>query len=203
MIVQISLKLGSLNLAQTLLNSDFFTSSMTGNVHFAGAEVVAQVVVVKGASTTLRTTFNLPLYPTKTSDLAKYLDLLRRELTKIKSMVQYVANAQSVLDLDRVAIVESAGMTVKGYTNPLTRVFNAVCSAPNTLSFTAKGGVNGHEWQYTYDVINFTGRIALETSTVAHIDVSALAKGDVACFHKALIAGETTYWDGPVIVTVV
>jgi hypothetical protein len=69
---------------------------------------------------------------------------------------------------------------------------------------TAQGGANANEWQYTPDIVNYTGRIAVATTTKARTEIPNLKKGtEYAFFHKAIISGTNTDWEAPVILMVI
>jgi len=205
MTITIILKLAQQNNPQLLVSGDRFVTDMTGNPHFVGAEVVAQIAVVKVAITSLRGIINMAKYKDQPGDTAKARDTLCREINKLKNMVEYIANGSTVADIDRVNIAHSAGMEVKGYTNPETHIFTVTLGPKSgSLTLTAAGSKNAHEWQYTFDVINYTNRVALPTQTVAHAQIDNLPlKSDVACFHKSIEPGIDNNWDGPIVITVV
>ncbi|MFM9840116.1 MAG: hypothetical protein ACKVOQ_17755 [Cyclobacteriaceae bacterium] len=53
------------------------------------------------------------------------------------------------------------------------------------------------------DATNFTGRIAADTTTTASTDIVDLKIGTrYAFFHKAIVAGIATDWEGPLFITV-
>jgi hypothetical protein len=203
--VQIVLDLKGSNNAQELVDADHYTTCMTGNGKFAAADIVAQVTATKTAVTNLRAAINAPTSDTKTDDIGIARDALDRNLTKLASKVEDLANDAATLDVNRVDIVHSAGMNVKNHVHPRKRQFTATNGdLSGTAYLTAPGGASAHEWQYTTDMANFTGRLAAPTTTVANTEIGNLKKGiGYAFFHKAIVPGTKTDWDGPVFLTVI
>ena len=198
--VQIALKLEEMNHAEMLQSSDFYISSMTGNNYFKAAEVVAQVTKVKNSSTALKTATMLPATDTKTNTVDKARDVLNRDVTKLKNMVQDIANDPAVADSDRENIVLSAGMNMKAQKHRSQRIFSVTHNGiSGSVILTAKGGAKAHEWQYTEDLDNYANREATSTTTVAKTEIKGLKRGiEYAFFHKAIFTGEDTEWEGPV-----
>lgn len=72
--------------------------------------------------------------------------------------------------------------------------------AEGSVHLTATGGANAYVWQYTSDVVNFTGRVAAITTTTSTTDSSGLKSGSKsAFFHKPIVVGPSTDWEGPLI----
>ncbi len=74
-----------------------------------------------------------------------------------------------------------------------------------TVRLMAEGVHRGfHEWQYTADVINFTNRVSIDSTTTAHTDVRGLVSATkYAFFHKQIVAGTTSDWEAPVLLTII
>jgi hypothetical protein len=202
--VQVALNLQGSNNAQVLVDADNYVTNMTNNPNFSAPEIVAQVAVTKTSSASLRTVMAAPTSDTKTDDIRIARDVLDRNVTKLARQVEDVANDPSTPDANRVDIVHSAGMNVKSQVRPQRHKFTASnADVSGTVILTAQGGANAHEWQYTNDLTNFTGKIAATSTTTAHTEVSGLKKAtEYAFFHKAIIAGVKTDWEGPVFLTV-
>jgi len=202
--VQVVLNLGSSSNAEVLVAADHYTTDMTGNTHFSAADITAQVTATKTAVTNLRAAINAVTSDTKTDDIRIARDVLDRNLTKLASKVEDVANDPSTSDGSRVDIVHSAGMSVKNQVHPQKHQFTADNGdVSGTVDLTAQGGANANEWQYTTDLINFTGKIAAPTTTKATTEIANLKKGtEYAFFHKAIISGVKTDWEGPVFLIV-
>jgi hypothetical protein len=148
---------------------------------------------------------NAPISDAKTDNINVARDVLDRMLNILASKVEAVANSPTLVDEQRVGIVHSAGMEVKTQVIPKKRVF-AVTSGKveGSVHLTASGGANAHEWQYTSDVLNFTGRIIVPTTTVSSTDINGLQIGTkYAFFHKSILPGASTDWEGPLMMTVV
>jgi len=201
---KIVLNLGSISNAQVLIDADHYTTDMTGNTHFTATDTVAQVATVKTAVTNLRTAINEPTSDTKTDDIAIARDALDRALRKLANKVEDLANDPSTPDANRVNIVHSAGMSVKNQVHPQKHIFTASnTDISGTVLLTAQGGAKANEWQYTTDIINFTGRVPVASTTKAHTEIPNLKKGtEYAFFHKAIVAGTNTDWEAPVILMV-
>lgn len=198
--VQIALKLEDMSHAEMLQASDFFISSMTGNIYFKAAEFVAQITKVKGSTTALKTATMLPVSDTKTNIVGKARDVLNRDVTKLKNMVQDVANDSAVADSDRENIVLGAGMNLKAQKHMPQRMFTVTHNGiSGSVILKAKGGVKAHEWQYTEDLDNYSNREAISTTTVAKAEIKGLKRGiEYAFFHKPVITGVETEWEGPI-----
>ena len=87
--------------------------------------------------------------------------------------------------------------------NPKKHVFSGkIGSVPTSILLSAEGGANAHEWAYAADLVNFSDRDNLESTTVAHTVVEGLnRKTDYAFFHKAVYPGNANVWEGPIFVT--
>jgi hypothetical protein len=201
---QINLGLKDSSNAQLLVDADSYVTHMTDNPRFAAAEFVAQITKTKIATTAFRAAVNAPTSDTKTDDIKKAREALERELTKLKNEVEGLANDPATPDADREAIVHSAGMKLKGRNHAPSRVFMVENDEiSGTVYLSAPGGANAHEWQYTSDVANGTGRIAIDTTTVASTEIAGLQKGtEYAFFHKAIVVGTKTDWEGPILLIV-
>jgi len=202
--IEINLSLSDYNDAELLVLCDSYVAQMTSNPMFAAPEMVAQVAKVATSITTLRNNINAIESMNKKDAINKASDNLRRYVSKLKNMVCDQANDPDVADIDRESIVHGAGMVVKSSGEHPTNVFKAVLGViSGTIKLSAHGNVNGHQWKYTFDTKEFTNCIHLDSTTVAEIEIQGLpVKTDVACFHKAVIAGIKTDWEGPVIITV-
>jgi hypothetical protein len=203
--VKIVLGLQNSSNAEVLVDADHFSADMTGNSHFTAADITAQVTAVKTAVTNMRNAMNEATSDTKTDDIKVARDALDRALRKLANKVEDTANDASVIDANRVNLVHSAGMNVKDQVHPQKRQFAASnTDISGTVLLTAQGGANANEWQYTPDIVNYTGRIAVATATKARTEISNLKKGtEYAFFHKAIISGTNTDWEAPVILMVI
>lgn len=205
MFIQIVLSLKESNNAQIMVVADHYISSMLSSTFFTDSIVANQMEKVKDATNNLRNKMNAPLYGTQSEDIAAARDVLDRALTKLKNIVQDIANDSAVADANRVTIVHSAGMTEKAQVHPQARKFTVKQGdISGTVVLTAQGGANANEWQMTTDIEKCTNRIPLPTTVPAKTIVSNLQKKtDYAFFHRAVISGTETNWEGPIIITVV
>ena len=199
--IQIVLGLGSCSNAQVLIDGDHYVTCMTGNTYFAPTAITEVLTACKTAITNLRAAINAPVSGTKTDSVKITRDAVDRNLTILGGKVEEVANDPSIPDAKRVEIVHSAGMDAKNQAHPQRRKFTvSPAGISGTVHLTAQGGAKAHEWQYTSDVINFTGRIAVTTTTKGFTDIPNLKKGtEYAFFHNAIIANVNTGCEGPII----
>jgi hypothetical protein len=199
--IKVVLGLADCSNAQVLVKGDDYTTCMTGNLRFAAIPIVEQVTKTKTSITDLRATLNAPPSNTRTDNIRTARDTVDRNITILGSKVEEVANDPSVADSERLEIVHSAGMDAKDQAHRSKLSFIvADTEISGTVHLTAKGGANAHEWQYTSDVINFTGRIAAPSNTEAKINIANLKKGtEYAFFHKAIVPKTDTNWEGPII----
>lgn len=202
--VQVVLNLRDSSNAQVLIDADHYTTDMTGNLNFTATDITTQVTATKTAVTNLRAAINAATSDTKTDNIKIARDVLDRNLTKLASKVEDVANDPSTADTNRVNIVHSAGMNVKDQVHPQKRVFSASNGEiSGEVDLMAQGGAKAHEWQYTTDLANFTNRVAAATTTKASTEITGLKKGaEYAFFHKAIVADTKTDWEGPVFLVV-
>lgn len=202
--IQVVLGLGRCSNAQVLIDGDQYVTCMTGNPYFAAPAVTEAVTASKTDITNLRAAINAPVSSTKTDNVRMARDTLDRSLGVLRAKVEEVANDPSIPDAKRIAIVHSAGMDTKSQTRPSRHRFT-VSNTENSgvVHLTAQGCANAHDWEYTEDVINFTGRISVHPTTVAHTDIPNLKKvTEYAFFHKAIEPGKRNEWEGPIILIV-
>jgi hypothetical protein len=202
--IQVVLKLSSRSNAQILIDGQHYVVCMTGNPYFAAEEDVALVATCKGSITGLSTAVNAPISETKTDVIKIGRDKVDRNLTMLGARVEEVANDPSIPDSQREEIAHSAGMETKTSPQPKTRVFSVRNTRVSGVVYLiAKGRAKAHEWQYTTDVINFTGRIAANSTSQANTTIPGLKKGtEYAFFHKAIMAKGETDWEGPILLIV-
>jgi hypothetical protein len=202
--IKVALKLASCSNSQLLVKGDHYVNSMTGNAHFAAPSIADHVAICKTDVTNLRAAINAPMSDTKMDNIRIARDALIRDLTVLGTKVEEVANDPSLPDSKRLEIVHSAGMEAKDQVHPAKHVFSAENSnISGTVHLSAPGGAKAHDWEWTTDVINFTGRVSLTPTTKASTDIQNLKKGtEYAFFHKAIIPQEDTDWEGPVILLV-
>ncbi|SRR5258706_5834619 len=202
---KIVLNLRSTSNAQVLVTATHITTNMTGNPLFAGADIVTQVTATGTATTNLRNAMSAPLSDTKTDNVRVAREVLDRNLTILAAKVEAVANSPTLVDSQRVGIIHSAGMEVKIQVIPKKRVFSVTRGIiEGSVHLTAQGGANAHEWHYTSDVVNFSGRVPMNTTTKSSTDLNGLTSGSkYAFFHKPIQAGISTGWEGPLYVMVI
>ena len=202
--VKIVLNLDSTSNAQVLVDAAHYTTNMTVNPLFAEADMVAQVAATVTATTNLRSAMIAPISDAKTDNISAAREALDRNLNILAAKVEAVANSPTLVESQRIGIVHSAGMEVKAQTLPKKRVFSVtIGNTEGSVHLTATGGANAHEWQYTSDVENFKNRIAVVTTTKSSTDLSGLKSGSkYAFFHRSVVSGVTTDWEGPLMMIV-
>jgi hypothetical protein len=200
-----ALGLGSTSNAQVLVDATHITTNMTGNALFAAADIVAQVAATVTATNNLRTAMTAPISDAKTDNIAAARETLDRNLNILAAKVEAVANSPTLVDDQRLGVVHSAGMDVKTQGGRKKGVFSvAHGDIEGSVHMTAEGGAKAHEWQYTSDVVNFSGRVAAVTTTTANTDITGLHSGTkYAFFHKPIVPGVITDWEGPLFGMVV
>lgn len=203
--VKTALNLGQTSNAQILVEAAHYITNMTGNSLFAAADITAQVTTTNTALTALRTVMNAPTSDMKVDNVNVARDVLDRNLIILAGKIEALANNPSLPDDQRVGIVHSAGMEVKGQPSPQKRVFAVTQGeVSGSAELTAASGAKAHEWHYTSDVVNFTNRIAAPSTTTSRTVINALTPGTrYAFFHKPIAAGTVTEWEGPLFCTVV
>lgn len=199
--IQVVLGLGSCSNAQVLINGDHYVTCMTGNAYFAAAPIVQALANCRTAIANLRAAINAPVSASKTDVVRLAREVLDRNLTILGAKVEEVANDPAIPDAKRIEIVHSAGMETKDQGHVQRRKFSVSnTEVSGMVHLTAQGGAKAHEWQYTPDVINFTGRIAVPTTTTGYTDIPGLKKGtEYAFFHKPIVANGNNGWEGPIV----
>ncbi|GHN02292.1 hypothetical protein WSM22_37810 [Cytophagales bacterium WSM2-2] len=138
----------------------------------------------------------------KTSTVKAARDGLDHELTVLASMVEAAANDPAVRDDQRVPIVQSAGMDVKSKGGGKSKLQFAVAQGGSSGSviLTAEAGARGHEWRSTPDIEKYENQTPLATTTLSRVEVTGLTVGiKMAFFHRPIIPGKNTDWEGPII----
>ncbi len=202
--IQINLGLSLKTNSEILVDGGQYVTCMNLNPYFLAAAIVAQVATTKAAIIAFHAVLNAPTSDTKTDDIKVARDVAEREITALALMVQTVANDASLPDIQRPVIVASAGMQDKVKTPRGKQKFtahNTVISG--TTHLTAQGKADANDWAYSLDTVGFTNRVVVDTTTAAHTDIPGLPVGtEVAFFHKAVIAGVTTAWEGPIFLKI-
>ncbi len=202
--IQIVLNLKMKNNADVVAMANRYVANLTGNSLLNSAEIVKQTEVVKTLADALSALMCKPVYEAKAANLRVSRENLDRELTILAGQVEAVANSSSTVDSDRIGIVESAGMDIKTYPSRSKRVFGVTNGdISGSVKLVAEGGARAHEWQYTSDLVNFTNRVAAQTTVRGSSEITGLSKGVYAFFHKPIYSDRVVDWEGPIINTVV
>jgi len=191
--------------AEVVVDSGNYTTAMTGNSRFSAPAIVAQIAAVISATTALSDALKAPTSDTKTDDINIARAALDYQLDKLAGMVADVANEPTVPDDQRVAIVHSAHMDAQGHNHPQKHTFTVKnTEISGTVHLTAEGGdAVAHEWEHTYDILTFLNRVHEESTSRADTYVEGLTKkAEVAFFHKPIIAGRKTVWEGPIFLVI-
>lgn len=200
----IVLDLNGINNAQVVIDADHYTTCMTGNPFFSDPDTVAQVTATSNATANMREAVAAPVSEAKTDNIRIARDRLNRSITKLAGKVQSLANDPEISDLVRLEIIHNAGMSEKGQTHRQKNQFTVKNGdISGTVRLTAKGGVNAHEWQYTTDIANLKDRFASPSTTTAKTEITNLEEATkYAFFHKPIIAGANTDWEGPIYLVI-
>ena len=201
---KIVLDLNRINNSQVVIDADHYTTCMTDNPQFADDATVAAVTATKSATTNMRAAVSAPISETKNDNIRIARDVLNRCLINLASRVEALANDPEISDLVRLDIIHGAGMIEKGQTRRQKNQFSVKNGdISGTVLLMAQGGANAHEWQYTTDVIDFTGRIASKTTTTASTKIIGLKQAvKYAFFHIAIKPGIDTDWEGPIFLVI-
>ncbi len=202
--VIVVLNLSATNNAGVLADSVLYTTAMTGNAFFAAADVVAQIAATVTATTNLRNAMGAPTSDVKTDNIKIARETLERVMKALAAKVENIANSPTLPDDQRVSVVHSASMQVKGKASSQKQVFAVTQGdVAGSVFLTAAAGAKAHEWQYTADVIDYTGRTAAQTTTTGRTAITGLTSGNkYAFFHKAITSGAVNNWEGPLFLKV-
>lgn len=208
------LNLGGTNDVQVCVDADAYCNSITAasNPNFiapavsapVAASIAAQVTLTRTAVTALRTAIAAPVSATRSDTITANRSVVDSNLNILGNMVENVANAPAVLDVNREGIVHSAGMRTKSPGGRKITEFSVKnLNIHGSVQLDAPGGVAAHMWEYTSDAVNFTNRQLAETTTVASTVISGLTSGvNYAFFHKPVSNKGVQPWDGPVFLIV-
>ncbi len=211
--VQIVLSVALSNDAQLCIDSDDYTNAISAasNPNFAAPAVsstiaamfISQVAAAKAATVALRAAIAAQPSITRNDTIRTARAALESQLTILANLVENVANAPSVLDINREGIVHSAMMKVKAKPNRGKKKFEAMhTELSGSIRLVAEGSANAHLWEYTEDIEKYTNRISTEPTTVANTIISGLVRGtEYALFHKAITPNGPNVWEGPVFIT--
>jgi len=202
--LQIALGLRKFSNPQLLVEADRYITCIKGNPTFDGASIISRLSATELATAKMRQAVSAPISENKTQAIRIARDSLERYIKGMANEVGNIANAPGIPDVQRVAIFHSAGMKIKTQVIPQKRCFKAVNnSISGSVHLTAQGCKKAHEWQYTIDIENFTGRIPVDSTTKASTNITGLKElTKYAFFHKPIIARTTTDWEGPIFLVV-
>ena len=194
-----------MNNAEIMAEASHYTAEMNRSGNFAETPAIALIGAVETANAQMQSCINRPSYGAQHQDIAQCRDVLERHLHALVSFVETAANHPSVPDAAREAMVANAGMRLCRHSGSHKRSFSAACGElSGTVCMTAAAGAVAHEWCYTEDIVHFTGRIAASSTTKGKTVITGLKRlTEYAFFHKPIVVGEETEWEGPIIVAVV
>ncbi len=196
----IVLELDKKSNAQVLLDGGYYVVCLTDNPNYSAADIIALLLLIKSALTTMLNACNAAVSETKQSDIDIARDTVERYLKMMAGKVEGVVNAPGLTDEQRIQKLDSSGMHSKNHPHTQRHKFTVKCTALGKVHLTAQGMANAHEWQYTKDVLNFTNRIPAKSTTTSYTDIEGLEnKKEYAFFHKAIIAKQDTDWEAPII----
>lgn len=144
----------------------------------------------------------------RTGQKASRVRTARKEVNRclrvLAHEVEKIANRPGLDDDWRETIVLSAGMKLRHVNQRQPQAFEAQRGDESgTALLKAKGGANANEWQSTTDLLYFSNRVSHKTTTRARTVITGLApKVKHAFFHRAIISGKETSWEGPIFLEV-
>jgi hypothetical protein len=209
------LDLSGTNDVQICTDGDAYISSISdpNNPNFrepavsapVAAMIAAQLQLTQTSIISLRAAIAAPMAPNKSDLVQMARASVDSNLSMLANLVENVANAPSVPDLAREAIVHSANMVLKAGKSRTKAVFSVSQNKESgSVHLVAEGNANAHLWEYTTDTVHFSNRLAAEPTTVANTNITGLKKlTSYAFFHKAIVPNQTNSWEGPVFLDVV
>jgi hypothetical protein len=144
----------------------------------------------------------------RTGQKASRVRAARKEVNRclrvLTHEVDKIANRPGLDDDWRETIVLSAGMKVRQVRPRRPQTFEAKRGDKSgTVLLKAKGGVYANEWQSTTDLVEFSNRVTHTTTTKAKTLITGLTpKVKHAFFHRAIVSGKETSWEGPIFLEV-
>jgi hypothetical protein len=201
--INVVLNLASTTNAELAAAASNYTQCISSDPTFPEADFKSLVTQVNTSNTRFQSLMMAPISESKTEDVRAAREDLELSLQVLANEVEALANKKGLTDDERVAVVHRAGMQVKAKAPKKKRTFDVVAGdAPGTAEMTAEGGPRAHEWQMTHDVVNFTSRVQLPTTTAGITTVTGLQPGTVyAFYHRGVVAGKVQEWEGPILFT--
>jgi|GEM_PF-1448118 len=203
--VLVALGLSAINNSGMVIFARHLAACITGQTIFDLPEITAQVALMLADTTTLETCLTAPQSETKTGDSKAARERLERSVTGLARLIETLANSATVTEDQRVNVINLAGMEVKSQgTGKKKRIFSVSHGAMDgSVVLTAPSGAVSHEWQYSTDIITFSNKVSLTTTSVGIFEIAGLESGKTfAFFHRSVIPGEVTLWEGPLIIKV-
>lgn len=207
--VKVVLNLKGTNDVQVCVDADLYCDSITAtsNPNFVepavsvqvAATIASQVTLTRGSVTVLRAAIAAPLSATRTDNIYSARAVVDSNLNILANLVENVANAPNVLDINREAIVRSAGMRVQSRVSRSAKTF-AVSNLKTTgcVRLVAPGGASAHLWAYTLEKEDFVNHKQVEPTTAATTDITGLTPGiNYAFYHKPISNKGPHPWEGP------
>lgn len=207
--VTVVLNLKGTSDVQVCVDADLYCDSITAsnNLNFVepalaapvAANFVSQVSLTRTAANALRATIASPVSATRTDNIFAARATLNSNLSILANLVENVANAPTVLDINREAIVRSAGMRVKSQVSRSVKGFKASnLPTPGSVKLVALGGVSAHLWAYTLEKEDFASHKQVEPTTKAYTEITGLNVGSTyAFYHKPVSNKGPLPWEGP------
>jgi len=201
--IEIVLDLNKRSNAEVVVDGDHYITSMTGKKAFDTPEVTTQITTTTNAVDGLRSAMRAPTSDVKTENIRIARDTVDRSIRKLANRVEDIANDPSLPDVARIDVAHQAGMKVKGHTPRQKNQFKAVNGdLSGSVILTAASGVTAHIWQYTSDIVNFTGRIQAKSTTGTKVITGLTPLTKCAFFHQPIIGDDDTEWEGPIILDI-
>lgn len=176
---------------------------LTSNLRFQIADFKTPVDNLKASVANLEKVSTEDISGSKTDRVNAATKEVMRWLNIVANEVEILANQPDLTEDESLAIIHEAGMEIRSSAKRNAQVFEVRQGAESgTAELMAKGGVDGHEWQSTTDLVNFQNRVSHKSTTRAKTIITGLTPGQkVAFFHRAITSSGDTTWEGPVFLT--
>lgn len=197
--------LSSISTPKLIFLSKNCLSLLTTQPRFLVPELTSFVSELEGAVASLERCASEGISGSKVDRVNGARNEVKRWLSIVMKVVEVMANQPGLSDDKQLALVHEAGMKVRKSKGRVPQVFHAKRGIePGTAELVAKGCVGGHEWQSTYDLVNFSNRVTHKSTTRSKTLISGLTPGEkLAFFHRAITPNDDSAWEGPVFLMII
>ena len=207
--VTVVLNLNGTSNVQVCVDADMYCDSITAsnNLNFVepavsaqvAANMLAQVNLTRISANALRSAIAAPISALRTDNIHVARAAVDSNLKMLGNLVENVANAPNILDINREAIARSAGMKVKSHVGKTVMPFTASnLKTSGSVRLVASGGASAHLWAYTIAKEDFVNHKLVEPTTKAYTEIDGLTSGLSYCFYHKPISNKGPHpWEGP------